>query len=688
MDRRDFLKRTIYTASMMGAALYFTLPASKAFASSAALTNRVLVNVMLLGGADLRFLLVPEPGTPYADKFWEKRKSLYVSDTLYPSYQACFDDLYDSVESHGTVFGIHKKAGWLKDQFDDSNVAIVANVYGSTNRRHDHSQLIVNTGDPFADQYNYDREGWGGRFSASVNSVSGADANAVAVSRAVPIFCKGLNSANRLEKVVHVRNARNFALPMGDTNVDSKKSVLGRALKMYYGGRRPEIEVMIENGELPVDWPYRKFFDHENSIRSYGDMLETRLQEVKPNRHVLIRRLSSASYKDYNLNSKYFGMQLANLYDCMFVADILQLRTAYMEYGSWDHHRRLKYYFERNLEDVFGRTNGTSTGGFHNLTAALDSDVPGANENIVYVFSSDFGRQLVANGDSGTDHGIGSYSIVVGRGVIGGVYGEMFPQSEIADLGDGTTRFDKQGADIEGRTSFEHILGATCDWVEEGTSSFVFPALNSVTQPPLEQGVDPATLFKPGHAIAGELTGTRFPWRKPPITIKAEKLDSAVTQVLPVSQNVHYWMEGLSDGSYQVTAEVDPIYFSIETPAQVIVLAGDNVSGIDFQVKSNLHVATLYKYNSSIVVDNGDGTFTRIPTFGMYLLGYNYLQGTQVTIGGHAVNFYVSSSGFMSVTKIPVDFTGDIVITTDVETYTFATAFEDVLAGAWNSGYV
>lgn len=50
---------------------------------------------------------------------------------------------------------------------------------------------------------------------------------------------------------------------------------------------------------------------------------------------------------------------------------------------------------------------------------------------------------LRANGDCGADHGRGNYSIPAGRGVNGGVYGEMFPASEISGIA-GRTRFDQR----------------------------------------------------------------------------------------------------------------------------------------------------------------------------------------------------------------------------------------------------
>lgn len=83
--------------------------------------------------------------------------------------------------------------------------------------------------------------------------------------------------------------------------------------------------------------------------------------------------------------------------------------------------------------------------------------------------------------------------IFFGRAVNGGTYGEMFPESEI-EGGVGKSRYDQPGADIEGRTSFEHILAAACDWTAPGTGPIVFPNV-ATGNPPIEPGVDLSRLF-------------------------------------------------------------------------------------------------------------------------------------------------------------------------------------------------
>lgn len=106
--------------------------------------------------------------------------------------------------------------------------------------------------------------------------------------------------------------------------------------------------------------------------------------------------------------------------------------------------------------------------------ATFDSN---ASEQLVFYFAGDFGRQLVTNGDNGTDHGTGTYSILAGNDVSGGVYGSMFPVSEIELENGGTIPLERHGADITGLTSTEHILGQIAEWIEPGASSAVVPDL-------------------------------------------------------------------------------------------------------------------------------------------------------------------------------------------------------------------
>lgn len=467
MNRRDFLKKIFCTLAMMSPVMRMGSKVAEAYTPLN--ISRIVIKIMLVGGADLRYLFVPEPGTAYASKFWKARENLYKQ---YQTYEDVWHDLYLSTENNDFVFGIHRNAAWLRDQFNAGNVAIVSNVKGSENRRHDYSQVIINTGDPNARAGIYDRDGWGGRLAYAIGN-----ANTVAMTNEISIFCSGVDPVNRNAKVIHAQNTRHFDLSGGVGSRGSASWQLASALKGYYAQKQ------LAAREKPENWPYRKFLNHEKRLRELGDTFKAHLDEVAPQRPLSLRALYAAPY-GIRLNIPYFGLQCANIYDSVLGADLLQLRIASLEYPGWDTHRQQKDRFEPNIEDIFGADKGLDT-----LTQELEP--PGANDHIVYVFTTDFGRQLSANGHEGTDHGSGNYMILIGRGVNGGVYGEMFPESEIH--GDsGSTRYDQPGGDIEGRTSFERVLAEVCDWVEPGTGATVFP---NAAMSPLENGVNLGTLF-------------------------------------------------------------------------------------------------------------------------------------------------------------------------------------------------
>jgi uncharacterized protein (DUF1501 family) len=471
MNRRDFLKTTFYTFTMMSAPIQMGLKVAETFAANIPLNiGRIVINTMLVGGADLRYLFVPEPGTAYATKFWKARENLYKK---YQTYEDVWEDLYLPTENNGFVFGVHRNAAWLRDQFNSGNVAIVSNVQGSENRRHDYSQVIINTGDSNARPGIYDRDGWGGRLAYAIGN-----ANSVAMTNEISIFCSGIDPLDRNAKVIHAKDTRNFGLSPGIWKPKSVSIALARALKGYYEQKQ------LESREKPEDWPYRKFLNHEKRLRELGDVFKAHLDKVAPQRPSNLRALYAAP-SGIRLNNPYFGLQCANVYDSVLGANLLRLRIASLDYSGWDTHRKQKNHFKPKIEDIFGAGKGLDT-----LTREFE--LLHVNNQIVYVFTTDFGRQLRTNGHEGTDHGRGNYIILIGRGINGGVYGEMFPESEIQ--GDsGNTRYDQLGGDIEGKTSFERVLAEVCNWVEPGTGAMVFP---NAEMSLLEHGVDLGTLFR------------------------------------------------------------------------------------------------------------------------------------------------------------------------------------------------
>ncbi len=476
-SRRRFLGSMLYAPPALAAIMGLGVSPSRVFASHGAVPMpRTLVNLMLYGGADFRYLFAPDPAYDpgYVDQYWTARRSLYNGS--YSTYADMFSVEYTQVTDPLTGthnFGIHNSAGWLASEFTAGNVAVISNTYGSLNRRHDHSQLIVQAGDLTAGITDYDREGWGGRL---VENLTGAP-NVVELSGEVQIFCKGSEANHRLAKVIHAEDAREIGLPsaaIGGTSMDDAQI---RALKAYYSARGIEIDT-----EKPADWPYRKYFQHHTSLITFGDSMDSRLAD-----HPLPGALTAPAF---DLISNSFERQCRNLYDMCLAQDILNYRVLSMSYGGWDTHTNQTARIQANLQDVLGIGGGLAT-----VMGQLAIDIPSAVSNLVLTFPWDFGRQLAANGSNGTDHGRGGSTVLAGSPVQGGVYGELFPLREsLPDPVDsqGRTPYQISGQDIDGLTSLEHVWARACEWLEAGSSSVVFP---NYALSPLEAGVDFTSLF-------------------------------------------------------------------------------------------------------------------------------------------------------------------------------------------------
>jgi uncharacterized protein (DUF1501 family) len=337
-------------------------------------------------------------------------------------------------------------------------VAVIANSFCSKNRRHDQSQLNANAGEPVFNDLLYDRDGWGGRL---IEQLPGP-ANTVELSHEISVFGNGTIAGERLQQVIHAQNTRDIALPNYDGgSLTSRRNILSRALKSYYQARGAEVA-----GQ--TDSPYSLFFQHDAAFREFGDAVETRLNDCGP---------MPESLANLDLYSNHFEQQCRNLYDICLAPDVLNVRTASMRYDGWDTHNNQISRIGNNLEDLFGSSGGLATSMSEIETLPYISRPE--KDQLVFYFCSDFGRQLRANGDRGTDHGRGIFSILWGTDVSGGLYGEMFPEREANPDGNGKVPLKTSGADVLGETSTEKILFEVCEWMEPGSSSSVFPGAGS-----------------------------------------------------------------------------------------------------------------------------------------------------------------------------------------------------------------
>jgi len=552
LSRRQFLESALYSSLIYATgALPKIIPTAQAAPS--ALQNRILVNLFLDGGPDMRHLIVPafssDPNS-FGGKYWSNRtRSHNLADSGQTAQQRWNQDYYhitvggSNWESgladigglnQNVTFGIWKEAGWLIDMFRDGNVALIFNAVGGTNRAHDLSSLQLNQGNILSTLNEQDRSGWGGRLARS------AGGNSISLSRTPSAFNFGPVGAapnynpNAIDNtdLISIQNSRNIGLfdfNLESNQHDNSDDKMARAAKSYYAGLRKE----------QVSAAYQKFMDHEFKSRQFGNAIENRLQNIPV--PILINALRNAVpgiNPDPNgdnddrrvLHSRSFADQIRNLYDVIALNDLsvtvdgealgLNPRTLSMEYGGWDSHNNQREIpselagnpgngilpdpnnpfedrgIENGLRDIFGgqfvgesalspSDSGALHGGFSALWNSLNDPTLGVlgSDQIVLTVAGEFGRQIRDNDDNGTDHGKGNLMFVISEGVTGGIYGEMFPSSEIVKYDEPPNRTP----DIDPRTEFDHFFAQVCDWVSPGTGTTVFPRMASGNQPMIER---------------------------------------------------------------------------------------------------------------------------------------------------------------------------------------------------------
>ena len=402
---------------------------------------------MLPGGPDMRHLFPPafdaNPAS-FGYNFWQAKASAHAIGSTAADFEARWENDYFQVADGNVVFGIRNNCGWLKQMWDAGNVALICNAFGATSRDHSHAIAVMDQGNPGHGPNDSFGPGWGGRLA------SAAGGNVLSLTPSPRPFAFGEDPADpgRIDntRLISAKDTRQMTLHRpanGPLELDAR---ITRSLSSYYAAKR---------NELSADSLFSRFVDLERKLREFGEPLDERLDATP-------------------VPASIDALMMGGLASPGFA---LQMRTASMDYGGWGSHRNQVGLIEPKMQDMFG-----SGYAFDVLYQELPGD---AVDNLVFVVAGEFGRQLRANGDAGTDHGVGNVMIVFGNSVNGGVYGEMFPDTELARLND-------RSPDITGLTQLDHVFGAAADWVAPGSAPGIFPNIGAA---PIENGVDLSGLF-------------------------------------------------------------------------------------------------------------------------------------------------------------------------------------------------
>ncbi|HKU95317.1 MAG TPA: DUF1501 domain-containing protein [Vineibacter sp.] len=471
LNRRELLTRVPPTLATLHALA--GLWPQRALAAPPAISGKFLLNVHLDGAPDMRHVFAPKPDPDAASpahQFWKARSAVYGIGQDFNSWTNAFSAVYDPVSFSGVDFGILKEAGWLKRQWDLGRVAIINNVFVSDSRDHVFGSVVVQTGYTNLGGTDRNRDGFGGRLVKALN------ANVIGFHGATQ-FCYAPHpsdpTGHTLDRIISVENARRMGFHQSNgrrvNRVDTDSdAVVERSLESFYRGKDP----------LALHPAHRNFPTFEQLYRALGKQMTDRLAPI-----VTPEALVKLAVRDGNVRNEFRAC-----YESLLCADILNLRAGYIFYGGWDTHDAQLGKIKELVTDLFGDSKALDS-----LFSSLEANHPTAADNMTMLLAGEFGRKLRANEARGTDHGIGNSVLVIGKQVRGGLYGSMFPQSEVGGGVDNLYGYDNAGGEIQGLTALEHVYGVVAEHIQHGIGTAVSPRMNAVM---VERGGLLTSLFK------------------------------------------------------------------------------------------------------------------------------------------------------------------------------------------------
>ncbi len=457
MSRRDCLRGALGfgLASLLGLPRW-----ALADEPGTVVKQRRLMQVLLRGGADFRGLIVPEPdgkSSSYATRFWQARAAVVAGEgaSSRDAEGQIIENWLPAEDSAGRPIRFHPAANWLHAEYLAGRVAVVANVLHSTTRNHRRAQKAFEAGDQDLSATESNQSGWGGRLLEAIHEDQ-PDASLVCLTNNMSRFT--VPSRPMPGKVLCVPDSRNPGLAMPEKG---NSATLSRALESYYQGGALDDEREVTR-------------EHFEQIDRLTRELGESLADVE-----IPAELKYAAEEDQPRQRRRVNNQALSAYDCLAADKVLAARILFAQVGGFDTHRGQQASLTNHWTELFG-----DKGSLASLMTALGRTMPTIRDGMVVAIGSEFGRQLRANGDAGTDHGRGSSVLLwAQQGLNGGVYGNLFPEAE---------NFEKKGADIQGLTDWIQVYGRVGNAVAgKPVADRLFPTASDK----VEAGVDLDGLF-------------------------------------------------------------------------------------------------------------------------------------------------------------------------------------------------
>ncbi|HJT98141.1 MAG TPA: DUF1501 domain-containing protein [Rhodanobacteraceae bacterium] len=451
LHRRDFLKSCCVAAVAGGvgsrAKAYFSLPPI----GPATATEDTLVVVFLRGAMDGLSLLPPGAGSPYRGDYEANR-----TNTRVPTAGAGA-----ALALPNTSWALHPRATALQALFQQNRLAFVV-AAGQT-------QPVPVVRSHFEAQSNLEF-GFGGGAGTSQgwltrHLVSGGLPPTVPL----PATSMGSLTASSLlgsTDAITMASGSDFRL---DTfhwswqDDDAGHGLVGAVSRMnalWTGSSALELAGADTLGSLallrPIDFNPYDPDDHPHGYQPSG----------------------GANYAlSYNAG---FGAQLRNV--AQLVKLNLGLRAVTIDLGNWDTHNGQGN--PSQSYDWFGNQVESLSQGLAAFYTDLASDPSGNFMNRVSVIVvSEFGRRVLENADSGTDHGYGNVMLAMGGAVNGGVVYGNLPGLDNQSL--------YQGTDVAVTTDYRQVISeALIRRMANPNIYYVFPGYSGYAPLGVFQGTD------------------------------------------------------------------------------------------------------------------------------------------------------------------------------------------------------
>ena len=314
------------------------------------------------------------------------------TDENYYDYRTTVRFTPDEVLPIDDDFGLNPSMGSFKRLYDDGNVAIINGIgYPNPNRSHFRSMDIWHT----AETEQIGSDGWLGRAVRDLDPKGENVLTGVNFGRGLPraLICSGV-------PVASVGNLETYGL-FPDIQDEVMRQRALDAFSMMYGAAE---------GKDPV----AKFLAQTGTDALKGaDTLRTAVRKYS----------SSVEYADNPI-----AQSLKSAAQTMF-AD-LGTRIYYAQHGSFDTHAG-----ELDAHRAIWKEVSDAVGDFYD-----DLKEHGRENDAAVLIFSEFGRRIKDNG-SGTDHGSGGVSFVIGGSVNGGMYGR-YPSLKEEDQIEGDLQFN------------------------------------------------------------------------------------------------------------------------------------------------------------------------------------------------------------------------------------------------------